>query len=557
MYLVKIKTKNYKLFGESFEVSFNKNLNILVGDNHSGKSTVLEAINLVLRGSLDGQYLSTEKINEYLLNLNVKKDFLNEISAGKKPVPPEIIIELHFSEDASSDFEGTETIDQVKAKGVYTRISIRDEYLPSYNKLSKDELKSLPLEFYDIETKTFAGKDFVRMTSPIKSYLIDVTNNFQNASDIAISRIIKNKLEDDHKLLASQFHRNIKDSYKKQSINTEISKHLTYPNSEISIDPSHNNSWDSHLSVYIDEIPLSYSGKGNQVLLKTNVLLYNNKSDESSIILVEEPENHLSHSNLNKLVSEIQNKCIDKQIIITSHSSFVANKLNLGNLILLNKNNLVYFNKLNETSSKKDTEDFFEKLPGYDTLRVVLAKAVILVEGDADELCVQKFYKNKTGKLPIEDGVEIISVNNSYRRFLDILDPLKFKVAVILDSDDRSISLNKEVGEFVGKQDNKIKFFFEENDVELEYLYTNKDQKTIILNKNTLEPLILKYNTKDKLSILLGENFNTDLETVRYMIENKTKTALKIFTDETSSITAPKYIENAIDYIIDQNGPKE
>lgn len=557
MHITKLKTKNYKSLGEDFEIFFNENLNIVVGDNHSGKSTILEAINLVLKGTLDGQYLSAEKINEYLFNLEIKNTFLREIASGKRPDPPEIILELHFSEDAPADFEGSETIDRIKAKGVYTRIFIRDEYISDYQKLDSAELKSVPLEYYDIETKNFAGKDHTRLTSPIKSYLIDATSNFQNASDTAISKIIKNELDNQHKIQASQFHRNIKDGYSVHPINTEISKYISYLGAKISIDPSHNNSWDSHLSVFIDEIPFSYSGKGHQVLLKTNVLLESKKSESSSIILIEEPENHLSHSNLNKLVDEIQTKCESKQIIITSHSSFVANKLNLRNLILLNKSKPLNFNTLNKNSHKNDTEEFFEKLPGYDTLRVILAKAVILVEGDADELVVQKFYKNKNGKLPLEHGVEVVSVNNSYKRFLDILEPLGIKVSVVLDADNRSKRLKTESETFEGKKGNKIKFFYEENDATEEYKYTDEEGKDKPLNKNTLEPLILKYNSKEKLGTLLGQSFTNDTDAVKYMINDKANTALKIFNDQSKAIESPKYIKDAINYITPLNATEE
>ena len=57
--------------------------------------------------------------------------------------------------------------------------------------------------------------------------------------------------------------------------------------------------------------------------------------------------------------------------------------------------------RLNELSA--ETYKFFEKLSGYDTLRLILCKKAILVEGDSDELIVQKaFMIYNDGKLPIE-----------------------------------------------------------------------------------------------------------------------------------------------------------
>ena len=43
----KIFIKNYKIF-EHFDIELNEDLNIIVGNNETGKSTILEAINLAL-----------------------------------------------------------------------------------------------------------------------------------------------------------------------------------------------------------------------------------------------------------------------------------------------------------------------------------------------------------------------------------------------------------------------------------------------------------------------------------------------------------------------------
>ena len=124
------------------------------------------------------------------------------------------------------------------------------------------------------------------------------------------------------------------------------------------------------------------------------------------MILLEEPENHLSHVNLNRLVKHISNEYNEKQILITTHSSFVANKLGLDKIIMLKNNKYVRFRDL-----KSETYDFFKKNAGYDTLRLILSKKTILCEGDSDELIIQKAYMQlNDGRLPIEDGIEVISV---------------------------------------------------------------------------------------------------------------------------------------------------
>ena len=149
---------------------------------------------------------------------------------------------------------------------------------------------------------------------------------------------------------------------------------------------------------YIDLIPFQYIGKGEQCVIKTKLALTAKKNAEATAILLEEPENHLSHARLNELIADLTDQHSEKQIIISTHSSFVANKLGLDHLIVLRDGNVVRISEL-------EASDFFKKLAGYDTLRLALAKKAILVEGDSDELVVQRAYMDANGgRLPIQDG---------------------------------------------------------------------------------------------------------------------------------------------------------
>ena len=67
---------------------------------------------------------------------------------------------------------------------------------------------------------------------------------------------------------------------------------------------------------------------------------------------------------------------------------------------------------------------------------MVLAKRAILVEGPSDELIVQRAYNQVHGKTPLEDQVEVISVNSlAFKRFLDIAVLLDLDVTVVTDND--------------------------------------------------------------------------------------------------------------------------
>lgn len=97
MNIDKVYIENYKVFKGKFEISLNPKINILVGDNETGKSTVLEAIHLALTGLLNGRYLRNE-LSQYLFNNEIEKEYLESINDSQKISlePPHISIEVYF-----------------------------------------------------------------------------------------------------------------------------------------------------------------------------------------------------------------------------------------------------------------------------------------------------------------------------------------------------------------------------------------------------------------------------------------------------------------------------
>ena len=67
MHIRQINIEGFKRF-RKFELKLNEHLNIIVGDNESGKTTLLEAINLVLSCQIDGRNLHNE-ISPYILTM--------------------------------------------------------------------------------------------------------------------------------------------------------------------------------------------------------------------------------------------------------------------------------------------------------------------------------------------------------------------------------------------------------------------------------------------------------------------------------------------------------
>ncbi len=549
MFIKKIIIENFKCFEGKFNLNLNKTLNILVGDNETGKSTVLEAIHLALSGWIYGKYLRTE-LTQFLFNEKVVNSYIESLKNGERLTPPSILIELFFEiEDDSlkATFEGNGNSLKQKACGVQLKISYNEKYQGEYDILLEniEEISSLPIEYYDFSWSSFARDDrLTPKTIPFKSALIDSANSrYQSGSDIYISRIIRDFLSDEHKVKISQAHRKLKDTFAKsdviKQVNKEIEqKKISEKKVELSVDMSTRTAWETSIITYLDDISFSYIGRGEQCLVKTKLALSHKKTQEANILLLEEPENHLSFTKLNKLLKYIKDSHVEKQIIVSTHSSFVANKLGLGNLILLNIDNST--KKRNETritDLDDETKKYFERLAGYDTLRLALCRRAILVEGPSDELIVQKAYMcQKNGKLPIENEVDVISVGTSFLRFLEIAEKIKKPVAVVTDNDkDYKNKVQKKYQPY--KKCSTIEIFADARN-----------------HLNTLEPQIVDAN-KDKLDTLrevleIEKEAYPDEKYISNFMQNKnnkTDCALKIFyTDK--DIKFPQYILDAINW---------
>lgn len=544
MHIKEINIENFKCFKGKFNLQLNKGLNILVGDNEAGKSTILEAIHLALSGLFTGRYLKNE-LTQYLFNNSVVAEYVEKLGKGESVSLPHILIEVFIAGDDLAKFEGDGNSEGKKECGISLKIAFDDKYQAEYEELIKGgNIKTIPIEYYDVFWTSCARENITARSIPIKSALIDSSSNrYQNGSDIYISRIVKDFLEPEDIVSISQAHRKMRDVFMDdtaiQNINSKIktATNISSKDVKLSVDLSSKNAWESSLMTYLDDVPFHYIGKGEQCIVKTKLALSHKKSQEANILLLEEPENHLSHTKLNQLIHEIKEGDNDKQIIISTHSSFVANKLGLESLILLNNNETVKLDDL-----QPETRSFFEKLSGYDTLRLILCQKSILVEGDSDELIFQKaFMVNNSNKLPIESGVDVISVGTSFLRFLEIAKKIKKSVAVATDNDGDTEAVKKKYADYLGENAvDFIKIYFDET-VDIGTLEVEGKK----FNYNTLEPKLLKANSLESLNKIFGTSCADIDELHKYMRANKTDCALKIF-DTTETVNFPQYILDAI-----------
>lgn len=556
MYLEKIIIENFKCFNGRFVLEFNEKLNILVGENEAGKSTILEAIHLALSGWIYGKFISSE-LSQSLFNSLVIKKYLESLKTTNKLQPPSILIELHLKiKDYSlrALFEGDGNSTRRKACGLQFLISFDEKYKYEYSLLLENdgELDSLPIEFYEFSWSSFARDDkLTPKIIPVKSHLIDSSNSrYQNGSDIYISRIIKDYLEDKEKIQISLAHRKLVNTFSEEEcigninsrVNQQSGKRISDKTIKISVDLSSKNAWETSLAIYLDDIPFSNIGRGEQCLIKTKLALNHKKSTEANILLLEEPENHLSYAKLNKLINHIKENHNEKQIVISTHSSFVANKLGLDSLVLLNRDERT----AERTATRmvdltNETQKYFQILSGYDTLRLILCRKAILVEGPSDELIIQKAYLMKNGRLPIEDEIDVISVKGlSFRRFLELARNINKQVVVVTDND--------------GDYDENVTAKYEDfKDCAFIKICASVNNKFKTLEAQMVEANKQDFTALRRILSMDDSKYPDQQKITEYMMKksNKTTCALKIFeTDD--NISFPSYILDAIEFVTDK-----
>jgi len=537
MCIERVIVKNYRALA-SANIPLRPDFNIIVGDNESGKSTLLEAINLALRCQINRRPAAYE-IHPYLFNTECVAEFVEDLKKGDRPLPPEIKVELYLRDSPElAELKGTNNSLSENVPGLSLTICLDDErYKEEYRDYIADpeKVKTLPVEYYRPVWLTFANErePLESRSTPLRSSLIDPGSiSDAYAANKYIVEFTREYLTKQQQVALALSYRKMRDVFGSEDgiakINEGLGKKkgvVSEKELSIAMDMTARAGWEGAVMPYLDNIPISLVGKGEQNAIKIKLAVEAALEAErpSQIILIEEPENHLSHSRLSQLLDHLAKKAKGKQVIVATHSSFVLNKLGVENTLMFRGKGAVTLADLS-----KSTNEYFRKLPGHETLRMILASRTILVEGPSDELVVQKAFLQKHGKMPLQGGVEVISVNAlAFKRFLEIAKALKITTSVVTDNDGNVAAVKEEYAEYQGAKD--IQICFSENP-----------------ELKTLEPHILHANGRKKLNKLFGKSCSTDAELLSYMQRNKTECALKIL-ESTEQIGIPEYIQRAIE----------
>lgn len=514
----KINLLNFKRFIE-FEIEFDPKMNIIIGDNEAGKSSILQAIELLSSGSRH----KVESVGlESLLNKTAISDFFKTDRSFEKL--PEVHIEAYFSDETNPDLFGKHNTDKTNSSGLHMIYQPNEDLINEINQLLADGSENFPFEFYTVKFITFNGEAYTGYRRFLKCLTIDSTKiNSENANKEYIRTIYDSTVDLVTRIGLQNAYRQQKLQFKEKNfktINDELGEY------EFTVRTGSKFNLETDITLTQDNIPIDERGKGRQCFIKTEFALSRNSEKRTiDVLLLEEPENHLSHSNMKLLVSKISNTH-QNQIIITTHSSLISARLDLRKSILINSSSKKPVTLKNLSNS---TAKFFMKAPDNNILELVLSSKVILVEGDAEYMLIDAMYSKETGRSLENDNVHVISVGGtSFKRYMELARELGIRTAVIRDND-KDYQVNC-VENYIEHVSDKIKVFSDED-----------------TERYTFEVCLYQDNKAICDAMFSGGRISkTPLE---FMLSHKAESAFQLLDNYSELLTVPDYIKRAITWI--------
>ena len=516
-----ITIKNFKQF-VNLGIECNAGRNIFIGDNGSGKSSILQAISLVMSGS----YAQIEKNG--IINL-FNSSVINQFLSGETDELPELLIELYFDQEVPEIrdnflLEGIHNSTGLPNKyGIRLKIS-PDEESPNDIKesLEKSERKIFPFEFYKVEFSSFSGNSYNSYNKPFKfKYSLVDTSLIDTRIEVKkrVDEIYSDSVKPENRGKVNNEFRKQTDSFITKIIKDGLMSANEY---RIAIDNYSEQSFKDKITALKSDIDIKNFGQGEKVLLAIENS-YERRDEKTKVILIEEPENHLSFSNMHKLMDIIESED-NIQTFISTHSNMIASRLELDNCILLNCGFALSLKDLDI-----DTVKFFKKSTNQHILNFILGDRCILVEGNAEYMLIEKMYYLKTGNKPNDEGVHILSVDGlSFERYLQVAQKLTNKKVAVITDNDKDYQKNITDKYSAYEENENIEVFSEKN------------------NENwTFEICVYNLN-KDSID---RSNLTRSSDKLSYMLNNKAESALRMIDLADENFNIPEYIEEAIEWI--------
>lgn len=462
MYLALLTIKNFRSFDEKKHIiTFKKGLTVLVGENDSGKSAIMDAIKLVL-GTTDMNWYRIDSDDFYNedtsleIEITCKFEELTEDERGaflecltyediakKKPClylhwkckylssfkPPRPVTSIATGKDGTGSSPSAEARELLRV--TYLR-ALRDAYSDMQSG-KRSRLSQIMQHISAVDQ----GEDEYKAGEDVNELSIIGIANLSNEL-LANHPALKSVNTDMTTILSDQM------LLKKDSIKTRLEVAGTNSNrlqKEMSLLEKLDLTVDKDASAMQGRVGL---GTSNIMSMACELLLHKEAEGEgkSCFLLIEEPEAHIHVQRQLKLIQSLENEAEkgNRQIILTTHSPLLASVIKLSNLVIVKSGNVF---PLSEEYTKLESGDyiFLEKYLDATKANLFFARSVIIVEGPGEALLLPTVAK-LLGCSFTDYGTSLVDVRSTgLRRYARIFqrkkleEELDINVACVTDRD--------------------------------------------------------------------------------------------------------------------------
>lgn len=426
MFISKFRINNFKSFHDSGEINFTQGINIITGQNNSGKTALLQALSIKFKSDPHRSSLTLPKPN---INIDNTSKFDVEFSISKEEIEDiifnktnEIIIPDTENYKNFEGYNGREFLNKLEpnnliVSNLYPVNGIISTYMKSFGKID-------PNKFY----KFSANK--VDNTLVYNSTGQGTTNGiFDSITRNIIERIYifnaerlnigKYAFGNSSELMANAS--NLPQVLNMMQVNVErFAKFNRYVNKifpniyRISVRPVNSNEleivvWNEDPKSEREDllVRLTECGTGlSQVLAILYIVL---TAEEPKIILIDEPNSFL-HPGASRKLIEILKEYPQHQFILTTHSPTIIAAANPKTIHIVKNHNAQSTVTSLDINEAKGQQSYLSEI-GAKLSDVFGADNILWVEGKTEEICFPKIIDKMKGVSLM--GTNILAVMNT------------------------------------------------------------------------------------------------------------------------------------------------